>query len=138
MRNVMSKRFICPCCGYPTLNEKASYEICILCNWEDDGQNDSNKDVVRGGPNADYSLTEARENFKKYLVMYSPGKDMRASGGDTEEERELKKQLINVYECISKEKNTMELDKLYAFAYKLEDKLDKVTSEKIEQYIHTN
>lgn len=132
MRNVMSKRFICPCCGYPTLDEKASYEICILCNWEDDGQNDSNKDVVMGGPNAHYSLTEARENFKKYLVMYSPGRDMRTNGGDTEEERKLKKQIINLYESISKEKNTMELNKLYDLAYKLEDNLYGVTIERIE------
>src|SRR5579863_7304160 len=30
---------VCPCCGYPTLTDRDAYEICCLCNWEDDGQN---------------------------------------------------------------------------------------------------
>lgn len=32
--------FTCPGCGYPTLGERAGYEICSVCNWEDDGQDD--------------------------------------------------------------------------------------------------
>lgn len=64
--------FFCPCCHYPTLSERQTYEICSLCNWEDEGQDDHDADEVLGGPNKDYSLTEARENFKKYLTMYRP------------------------------------------------------------------
>ena len=55
----------CPCCGNRTLGERASYEICPVCFWEDDGQGDLDADVVRGGPNRDMSLTVARENFKR-------------------------------------------------------------------------
>lgn len=62
--------FLCPCCGYPTLSERGGYEICSLCFWEDDGQDDPNADEVWGGPNSDYSLTEARQNFRKYYTMY--------------------------------------------------------------------
>ncbi|WP_081327515.1 MULTISPECIES: CPCC family cysteine-rich protein [Paenibacillus] len=31
-------RFNCPCYGYPTLEERRGWEICCLCDWEDDGQ----------------------------------------------------------------------------------------------------
>jgi len=56
--------YCCPCCGYPILTEPASYEICPLCSWEDDG-------CDGGGPNA-CGLAEAREYFKRYLTSYSP------------------------------------------------------------------
>ncbi|MDO8365447.1 MAG: CPCC family cysteine-rich protein [Saprospiraceae bacterium] len=64
--------FLCPCCHFPTLTQRKVFEICLLCNWEDDGQDDHNADQVLGGPNHDYSLTEARNNFKKYLTSYRP------------------------------------------------------------------
>jgi hypothetical protein len=28
---------VCPCCEYHTLLTTSNYEICDLCNWEDDG-----------------------------------------------------------------------------------------------------
>jgi hypothetical protein len=66
------KYFLCPCCSFPTLLERDNYEICVICNWEDDGQDDHNADTVLGGPNQNYSLTEARDNFKRYLTSYRP------------------------------------------------------------------
>ena len=65
-------RFLCPCCFMPTLDERRRYEICPICFWEDDGQDSDDADLVRGGPNHDYSLKEARENFEKYNTMYRP------------------------------------------------------------------
>jgi hypothetical protein len=53
----------CPCCGYLTLAERGLYEICPVCFWEDDGQDDRDADRVRGGPNGRLSLTQARRNF---------------------------------------------------------------------------
>ena len=53
----------CPCCGLLTLTERAAYEICRECNWEDDGQSDADADVVRGGPNGTLSLTAARKIY---------------------------------------------------------------------------
>ena len=64
------KFFLCPCCFFPTLSERAGYEICPLCNWEDDGQDDPLANEVWGGPNGDYSLSEARTNFSKFIIMY--------------------------------------------------------------------
>ena len=52
--------FTCPGCGYPTLSERGGYEICAVCNWEDDNQDDPNADEVLGGPNYELSLTENR------------------------------------------------------------------------------
>lgn len=56
----------CPCCGYLTLPELGRYEICPVCGWEDDGQDDRDASVVRGGPNGKLSLVQARENFARF------------------------------------------------------------------------
>ncbi|HTD33930.1 MAG TPA: CPCC family cysteine-rich protein, partial [Candidatus Elarobacter sp.] len=48
-------RATCPCCGYPTIAERGAYEICSLCAWEDDGQDDPDAERVANGPNHDYS-----------------------------------------------------------------------------------
>jgi len=63
----------CPCCHYPTLGERAAFEICSICWWEDDGQGDDNADNVLGGPNGRYSLTAARQNFADHFDMYDAG-----------------------------------------------------------------
>jgi hypothetical protein len=55
----------CPCCGYRTLSERGGFEICSVCFWEDDGQDDVDADTVRGGPNGSLSLTQARRNFRE-------------------------------------------------------------------------
>lgn len=68
-------RDTCPCCGYPTLDGRANYEICFLCWWEDDGQDDDSATVIFGGPNHDYSLRDARANFARSGVMYSQGRE---------------------------------------------------------------
>lgn len=53
----------CPCCDYFTLTERGAYEICLVCFWEDDG-NDINKLDRHSGPNHQ-TLRQARENFVK-------------------------------------------------------------------------
>jgi cysteine-rich CPCC protein len=66
------ERYLCPCCFMPTLHSRAEFDMCNLCSWEDDGQDSDDADTVRGGPNADYSLREAKENFRLYFTMYRP------------------------------------------------------------------
>ncbi|WP_433331007.1 CPCC family cysteine-rich protein [Spirillospora sp. CA-294931] len=58
--------YACPCCGYLTLDSRGGYEICEVCFWEDDGQDDHDADLVRGGPNGALSLTKARRNFAEF------------------------------------------------------------------------
>jgi hypothetical protein len=53
----------CPCCGYLTLSARSRFEICPVCRWEDDGQDDADAHEVKGGPNGTLSLTEGRANF---------------------------------------------------------------------------
>ena len=60
--------FTCPGCGYPTLSERGGYEICAVCNWEDDNQDDKEADKVFGGPNGNLSLTENRINIGTVLI----------------------------------------------------------------------
>ena len=60
------KTYRCPCCHYKTLHSRAGFEICPICFWEDDGQDDHDAEEVRGGPNYSLSLTEARKNFSEF------------------------------------------------------------------------
>jgi hypothetical protein len=53
----------CPCCGCRTLGQRGGFEICPVCYWEDDGQDDHDADIVRGGPNGSLSLSQARANY---------------------------------------------------------------------------
>ena len=59
-------KYRCPCCGYKTLNERGEYEICAVCFWEDDGQDDVDANTNRIlGPNH-ISLTLGRENYQRF------------------------------------------------------------------------
>lgn len=55
----------CPCCGHATLTARGFFEICPVCFWEDDGQDNDDADMWRGGPNR-VSLREARVNFLRF------------------------------------------------------------------------
>lgn len=57
--------YACPCCGYATLSEPANFEICEICFWEDDGQDDPDSEEFNGGPNGT-SLAKGRFNFLVY------------------------------------------------------------------------
>lgn len=56
----------CLCCGSWTLTAPGTFELCPVCWWQDDGQDDADADVVRGGANGLLSLTQARGNFRRY------------------------------------------------------------------------
>lgn len=58
-------RFACPCCYCLTLDGRGDYDICPVCFWEDDGQDDQDAGMVQGGPNGPLSLTAARENYAR-------------------------------------------------------------------------
>ncbi|MBU9132917.1 hypothetical protein KTD17_07875 [Burkholderia multivorans] len=56
----------CPCCRSKTLRERGGFEICSVCFWQDDGQDDEDADKVLGGPNGDLSLTAGRANYRSF------------------------------------------------------------------------
>lgn len=59
----MSDECLCPCCYQHDLYESGGYEICPVCNWEDDPVQLKKPDLA-GGANQ-MSLSEAREAFKQ-------------------------------------------------------------------------
>jgi uncharacterized protein YjbI with pentapeptide repeats len=60
---VTQDKQVCPCCYSRTLTSRGRFEICEVCYWEDDDQDDVDADFVRGGPNGNLSLTEGRANY---------------------------------------------------------------------------
>jgi len=50
---------VCPGCGFPSFSKDWFHQICSVCNWQHDGQDDPNEDESWGGPNK-ISLTENR------------------------------------------------------------------------------
>jgi hypothetical protein len=61
---------LCPCCFYPMLKNSGTGGTCQICGWTDTGQADADAGEIKGGPNGDYSLREARSNFRKSFDMY--------------------------------------------------------------------
>ena len=60
----LGRRFRCRCCGYLTLRELDMYEICPVCNWEDDPTTIFEPGESAGGPGPNHvSLSEGRHNL---------------------------------------------------------------------------
>ena len=57
------KNFICPVCGQYTFKAFGNYEVCPVCNWENDSLQYDLPDED-GGANR-MSLNQAREAWKK-------------------------------------------------------------------------
>ncbi|HEX7286956.1 MAG TPA: CPCC family cysteine-rich protein [Candidatus Angelobacter sp.] len=106
-------RFSCPCCGYPTLGGRGTDEICELCWWEDDGVDDNEADEEQHGPNAGYSLNEARMNFQVFGVMFPQDNDPRIGGPDDETTRATKAQLIGAFSAMVDEPPSDRLNELW-------------------------
>ena len=60
------KSYRCPCCKFKTLHGRGQDEICPVCFWEDDGQDEQDADAVWGGPNGLLSLRKGQLNFKSF------------------------------------------------------------------------
>ena len=56
----------CPCCKFRTLDERGGFDICPVCFWEDDGQDEHDAEIVRGGPNGALSLRAAQANYSAF------------------------------------------------------------------------
>lgn len=61
----MSPLFRCPCCGFRTLKAPESMELCPVCWWEDDGQEDADASEVRLTVNGMLSLNDARMHYRE-------------------------------------------------------------------------
>lgn len=124
----------CPCCGYPTLPERDGFHICILCDWEDDGQDNDRADEVWGGPNGEYSLSRARENFKRYLRMYDEGLPPNVHAADTETAKTAKQKMMSVFNEMVGEDNNSMLDALWKEIKKQKRILNTERNKRIKAY----
>lgn len=84
-------KYPCACCGYPTLGG-IPYEICVLCGWENNGQDDPYADEVWEGSNHGYSLTQARIHFAQHGSMYA------SAAAAPARERATKERMIALFE----------------------------------------
>ncbi|MFD1888237.1 CPCC family cysteine-rich protein [Paenibacillus wenxiniae] len=123
-------RYTCPCCGYLTLDERGAYDICYLCDWQDDRQDDPDADQVRGGPNGHYSLTEARANFKKFLTMYREGANTLRQ---TDQELKAKKAIIEAFEQLKTASDGVK-STLWQQIVNVEHILHDIVHERTERY----
>ncbi len=62
----MAKRYPCRCCGFLTLDEepKGTYEVCLVCFWEDDPSQSADPNSA-GGANT-VSLNTAKKNYTEF------------------------------------------------------------------------
>jgi hypothetical protein len=129
-------RFTCPCCGYLTLLERGGYDICELCSWEDDGQDDPHADEVWGGPNGAYSLTEARMNFTRYLIKYNPDKPTKRIGGSTNSplEHQAKRAIVEAFDAMVNESDQAAYQLLWQRVFDNEKILKSELDRKIREY----
>ena len=65
----------CPCCGCRTLDEPGAFDICRVCWWEDDGNDNISADVGSGSNHV--SLTQARANFLSTGIFDPMREDLR-------------------------------------------------------------
>ena len=56
-----SELFPCPCCGSKTVDTPGTFEICDVCEWEDDPSQSADPDYA-GGANR-LSLSEAQKQW---------------------------------------------------------------------------
>lgn len=89
-------KFRCPCCGFATLNEQSSFDICVICWWEDDGQDDPHAGEVWCGPNGELSLSVARANFRDHGHMYPAGQGIDVVRFPSPERKELIRYVMQV------------------------------------------
>jgi hypothetical protein len=61
----METLYRCPCCGFRTLTAPESMQLCPVCWWEDDGQEDADASEVRLTVNGALSLDEARGYYRE-------------------------------------------------------------------------
>jgi len=89
----------CPVCGYLTLDERSSYDICSICFWEDDGIDDFEVNK-NSGPNH-MTLKEGREIFQD-----AKRKLLTANVGDNNLIDTLKNKFLKLDKSI--EQNTLD------------------------------
>jgi hypothetical protein len=80
--------YACPCCGRKSLEERATFDVCRVCWWEDDGQDNKDAHESYGGPNYGISLSQARYNYLTEGI-YDPSREDLISLSEPPEKYEI-------------------------------------------------
>jgi len=73
----------CPCCGYLVfLEPPGSYDICPVCDWEDDALQLEFATTLAGGANRS-TLTQSQENFRRFGACEESSVRFCRAPGDT-------------------------------------------------------
>jgi hypothetical protein len=107
----------------------------MLCGWEDDGQDDSDADEVKGGPNYQLSLTRARSNFKTYRDICHPTED-RSLMRDTETEWTAKGIAIAAFEAMKLTLGPNRLTDLWRRIDEVDRFLARMLSARLREHEH--
>ena len=131
-------RYPCPCCGYPTLEiQVRGYEVCNLCGWEDDGQDDPHADEVWGGPNYELSLSQARSNFERYFDKYHPEQASvhRILGiSNTPAQEQAKQEMVAAFDSMVGETTPAALDTIWEQVYVSQQILEEELHRRVKEY----
>ncbi len=129
-------RYTCPCCGYPTLFQRGGFEVCELCDWEDDGQDDPHANEVWGGPNGSYSLAAARLNFKSHYIMYDPNEvtDRIGNPGNSPIEDQEKRTIAGAFDVMMGETDQSVIDALWQRIFEAEKMLKNEKLRTVREY----
>lgn len=65
----------CRVCGSLSLDGVYSHEICTICDWHEDGNDDGGP--TNCGPHYGVNFDEAKENFRLYLTSRRPTEGQR-------------------------------------------------------------
>lgn len=65
----------CRVCGSLALDGIYDHEICLICDWHEDGADDGG--CADCGPHYGVSFEEAKENFRRYLTSRNPAEGQR-------------------------------------------------------------
>lgn len=65
--NIIYHRHTCPACGFPTLKVRQDYEVCMICLWQDDGDDG---DPTRISPPNYVSLMQQRIDVAGMLRVF--------------------------------------------------------------------
>lgn len=90
----LKNKFACPCCGYQTLEARSNYDICRVCWWEGEGQDNENANEIQGGPNYGLSLLKARFNFLKFGIYDPERKDLLENRDNPKDFNQLRKFIV--------------------------------------------
>lgn len=62
------QKYVCESCGFPVLDDKGVYDVCIICNWEDNGYNDEQAEDPNHSCTEKLTLTAYRIQIAKEIL----------------------------------------------------------------------